>query len=182
MDPQLHPAQTQGQPQPSSTPPRQTPPQPAPSSGPKTSRGPARWISCPTTLALPQSPGWPGQASSASFFPPSHALLPLLMSSFSQEGGPVPGVSCSLLQSLKSGQREGAHQVHTRTLSRLGYYFGGEKQVEFPLMRLEAKGASGWRLQRGSVGSGQPQEHTRYHPDIKDDPAGVTWAHSTCLN
>lgn len=43
-------------------------------------------------------------------------------------------------------------------------------------MRLEAKGASGWRLRRGPVGSGKPQELTRPQPDIKDDPVGVMWA------
>lgn len=43
-------------------------------------------------------------------------------------------------------------------------------------MRLEAKGASGWRLRGGSAASGQPQELTRSQPDIKDDPVGVVWA------
>lgn len=40
-------------------------------------------------------------------------------------------------------------------------------------MRLEAKGASGWRLRRGPVASGKPQKLTRSQPDIKDDPVGV---------
>lgn len=43
-------------------------------------------------------------------------------------------------------------------------------------MRLEAKRASGWRLQGGPVASGKPQELTRSRPDIKDDPVGVMWA------
>lgn len=43
-------------------------------------------------------------------------------------------------------------------------------------MRLEAKGVSGWRLQRGPAASGKPQELTRFQPDIKDDPVGVMWA------
>lgn len=43
-------------------------------------------------------------------------------------------------------------------------------------MRLEAKGASDWRLQRGPVAFGQPQELTRSRPNIRDDPVGVMWA------